>query len=389
MKPEVMRQGHLSSTKQRIEQSAGEYVVVAQDTVYYNYSGHFSMAGLGKIQGDLLGLMQHNLLAVSECGIPLGLLGQEYWSRHSEHHQYHGIESGRWLNGLETVNRELGESDKTIVLVQDREADTYRFFQAGRTASVELIVRVHEPRYLEIVSSGEVCKLEEVKDKLEVAGEKRVEISRNGKEITLVISLKAARVNVLAGTRHTAEKSKTEGLSLVIAEETEAFDAKGKSVFDKENRAIWYLLTSLEADEPEQMARAAQFYAVRWRIERLHYTMKSGALEVEKMQFDDVQTTINALSFYSIVAWQILAITYLVREEKECQAEACYEEKEIAVLEAMSKKRLKTVKEVTLALGKLVGFTPSRRQPMPGIKVLAQSLERLHYIKLGYDAKPT
>jgi hypothetical protein len=81
MTSEVMIEGHLASTKQRIEQSDGEYILVAQDTVYYNFSGHEAMTGLGQIQGNVKGIMQHNLLGISETGIPLGLLGQEYWSR--------------------------------------------------------------------------------------------------------------------------------------------------------------------------------------------------------------------------------------------------------------------------------------------------------------------
>ena len=388
MKPAVMREGHLSSTKARISQSEGEYILVAQDTTYYNYSGHQAMAGLGKIQGNVLGIMQHNLLAISEIGIPLGVLGQEYWSRESSRN-YQGKESEKWFRGLETVNQELGKTAKKVVLIQDREADIYSFFQAERAASVDLIVRVHEPRKLEIVESGEIYKLAEMGEKLGKVGEKRVPIFRKGKEITLVLSLRARQVNVLGGKNNQTGKQKTEGLSLVIAEEKEAFDRNGKSVFDPAERAIWYLLTSLPIANLAEIERVTTFYALRWRIERFHYTLKSGALEVEKLQFDDLETTLNGLAFYSIVAWQILAIVYLTREEKDQAASICFEEKEIAILEVISRKVIKTVKEATLALVKLAGFASSKRQPMPGIKILAQSLERFHYIKLGFDAKPT
>jgi hypothetical protein len=290
---------------------------------------------------------------------------------------------------LAVVNRELDGIDKRVVLIQDREADIYSFFQATRAKSVDLIVRVHYPRNIEIVESGEVCKLEQMREKLEVVGEKQITISRNGREITLVLSLRAASVNVLAGKHNKTGKSKTDGLTLVIAEEKAAFDNKGKSVFDPNNRAIWYLLTSLEVEDQADIERITLFYSLRWRVERLHYTMKSGALEVEKLQFDDLTTTINALAFYSIVAWQILAIVYLTRAEKDEEASRCFEAKEIEILEATSRKVIKTVKEATLALAGLAGFAPSKRQPMPGIKVLAQSLERFFYIKLGYEAKPT
>jgi hypothetical protein len=387
MKPSVMLEGHIISTKERISQSSGEYILVAQDTTYYNYTGHQAMAGLGKLQGNVKGIIQHNLLAVSELGIPLGVLGQEYWSRESSQN-YQGKESERWFRGLATVNQELGEIAKKVVLIQDREADIYAFFQAQRAESVELIVRVHEPRKIEIVESGEIWKLAEMSEKLAEVGEKRLTIVRKGKEITLVLSLRAGQVNVLGGRTNQTGKAKTAGLALVIAAEKEAFDSQGKSVFDPAERAIWYLLTSLPIADLAEIERVTMFYALRWRIERFHYTLKSGALEVEKLQFDDLATTINGLTFYSIVAWQILAIVYLTRAEQDQAASVCFEEKEITILEVIGKKTIKTVKEATLALVKLAGFAPSKKQPMPGIKILAQSLERFHYIKLGFEAKP-
>lgn len=194
-------------------------------------------------------------------------------------------------------------------------------------------------------------------------------------------------MNVLSGKKGSKEQ-KTQGLSLVIAQEIEAVDANGKNVFDPNEKAIWYLLTSLKVENESDMQEITGFYALRWQVERLHYTLKSGALNVEKLQFDDLQTTINALSFYSVVAWQLLAIVYLTRHQKDEIASTCFEENEIIILEKTNQKTLKTVKEVTLALVKLAGFAPSKKQPMPGIKILAQALERFYYIKLGFHAKP-
>ncbi len=386
MNETVMLEGHLSSTKSRISQLEGEYLLVAQDTTYYNYSGHHSMEGLGKIQGKVKGIMQHNLLCISDLGVPLGLLGQEYWSRESTK-EYEGKESQKWEKGLNIVNDELGNIAKKVVLIQDREADIFSFFQSHREPSVELLVRVHQPRNLEIIESGEIGNLESCNHHLPIIGKKRVSIFRDGKEITLLLRLQSGRVNVLKDKKDLSESKKTQNLSLIIATEIDAFDQSGKSVFNQENHAQWYLLTSLSADNEESISRIVGFYALRWRIERLHYTLKSGGLNVEKLQFDDLQTAINALSFYSVVAWQILAIVYLTRHHKDEAITLCFEQKDVLVLESISNKTLKTVKDGTLALAKLAEFAPSKRQPMPGIKVLAQAIERFYYIKLGFNAK--
>ena len=381
MTPTVMQEGHLSATKERIQADEGEYILVAQDTTYYNYSGRSAMAGLGKIQGKIKGIMQHNLLALSETGLPLGLLGQEYWSRESSHPYQGEKESEKWGKGLALVNRELGGAGKKVVLIQDREADIFAFFQAERAPGVALLVRVHEPRKMEVLYSGEVAKLAEMRGKLPVVGEKRVVITRQNKEITLVLALQGGAVKVRSGTGQ-----KTQGLALVIAEEIDSFDSQGQSIFDPAQRVVWYLLTSLPVTSVLEMGRITYFYSLRWRIERLHYTLKSGALAVEKLQFDDLTTTLNALAFYSVVAWQILAIVYLTRHEQDEVATKCFTRQELTILAATSKKTLTTVKEATLALAKLVGFAPCKRQPLPGIKMLALALERFHYLKLGFQA---
>jgi hypothetical protein len=280
MSESLMQEGHLDSTKSSISQSEGEYTLVAQDTTFYNYSGHHAMSGLGKIQGKVKGIVHHNLLSISELGIPLGLIGQEYWSRESEK-SYEGKESKKWSKGLKMVNDELGNIYKKVVLIQDREADIFSFFQAHREPSVELLVRVHQPRNLEIVESGEVCNLASTASNLAFLGEKRVNIFREGKEITLVLSLQSGRVNVLKDKKDLSNSKKTQHLSLVIATEIDAFDQSGKSVFKQDNHAQWYLLTSLSADNEEDIKRIVSFYALSWPIERLHYTLKSGALNVE------------------------------------------------------------------------------------------------------------
>jgi len=76
-----MLSGHLQSTLSRVEASESEYIIAAQDTTYYNYSGQRAMMGLGEIQGKVQGLLQHNVLLLDQVGLPLGLLAQQYWTR--------------------------------------------------------------------------------------------------------------------------------------------------------------------------------------------------------------------------------------------------------------------------------------------------------------------
>jgi hypothetical protein len=45
MKPEIMLSGHREETIARASDCGGEYVIAAQDTTYYNYTGHKQMEG--------------------------------------------------------------------------------------------------------------------------------------------------------------------------------------------------------------------------------------------------------------------------------------------------------------------------------------------------------
>jgi hypothetical protein len=382
MNEDVMLSSHIVATAERAKATEGDYLIAAQDTTFYNYTGHKQMEGLGKLQGGILGILQHNVLLTSDKGVPLGLIDQQYWSRESAV-AFDGKESLKWERGLQAVNDRLAATGKKVVVVQDREADIFSFFKYPRESDIELLVRVHQPRNLEVAGSGEVSKLAGLGEMMPLFGQKMVAISREGKEVTLTLSLQACKVHVLPDKDRSARKHKTQELSLVIAREIAASDSKGNDVFNADKAALWYLLTSLPIDNQLDIERVVAFYGLRWRVERLHFTLKSGALNVEKLQFDDIETTINALSFYSVVAWQLLAVTYVLRENQDAPAQSVFEQNEVSLLEKIDKKPIKTVKDAVLALAKIAGFAKSKRQPLPGVKVLAQAFERFHYIKLG------
>lgn len=141
------------------------------------------------------------------------------------------------------------------------------------------------------------------------------------------------------------------------------------------------LLTTLPVDTCTALQRVIRFYALRWRIERLHFTLKSGALKVEQLQFDDVHTLTNALAFYSIVAWQLLALTYALRDDPAQLAEVLFEPFEVKLLQQLLGKSIRSLKEAALALAKLIGFAPSKQPQPPGGKVLATAVERFFFIK--------
>lgn len=389
MNPEIMLSAHVEQTIIRASQCRGEYVIAAQDTTYFNYTGHKQMQGLGIIQGNTRGLMQHNIMLMSQTGQPLGIMGQKYWTREGAIDlRPSEKESQKWQKALALINQKASQFQQKVVLVEDREADIFSFFKAQRQANVELLVRVYQPRRVELVTTEVVKPLNEISELLTDYGIRKISILRDNKQVELTLRLKAAKVNVYPGKNLSAKKHKTQGLSLVVAEEISCVDCQTGEALDLAIKpSKWNLLTSLPIDNLADVEMIVEFYALRWRIERFHYTLKSGALNVERLQFDDIHTLVNALSFYSVVAWQLMSLTYALRENPNQAANEIFTTEELDILQRLEKIKISTVAQGVLALGKIVGFTPSRKQPFPGIKVLAQAIDRFFFIKMGATTK--
>ena len=375
MNTEEMLAGHISSTIDRCQACPGR-IIVTQDTVFYNYTSHRKMEGLGAIKEAIKGTIQHNALAVNDRGVPLGLIYQYNWTRGGANAWE--VESTKWFKGLDATNRHLGQLDKSVVLVQDREADIFAFFKADRAPNVDLIVRLYQPRRIETPEDQTVAYLAEAILRFPSLGSQQVSIRRANQEQDLTLSIQAAPTNVFPHKDLSPRLHKTQGLSMVVATEIAAKDKNGNDCFDPQNRAQWILLTSLEVNSLEKAAEVVRYYALRWVVERFHYTCKSGSLFVERLQFDDVTTIFNALAFYGIIAWRILFLTLSVREIPQHDPQAYFSPLEIKVLKTKDPNAAKSLDLAIKALGKLVNFVPTTKQPYPGIKIMTLALRKLH-----------
>jgi hypothetical protein len=55
----------------------------------------------------------------------------------------------------------------------------------------------------------------------------------------------------------------------------------------------------------------------------------------------------------------------------------------VTLLEKVSSQKIVSLGQAVLALTKLIGFAPSKKQPFPGVKVLATALDRFFFMKLA------
>ncbi|MCY0882124.1 MAG: transposase DNA-binding-containing protein [Firmicutes bacterium] len=86
----------------------GSWVLIAQDTSYFNYTSHPATQGLGPVERENdRGLLVHSALAMTDQGVPLGIAAQKIWtrnpddfgkSRRRQHRPFAEKESARWVD---------------------------------------------------------------------------------------------------------------------------------------------------------------------------------------------------------------------------------------------------------------------------------------------------
>jgi hypothetical protein len=196
-------------------------------------------------------------------------------------------ESRRWLDGVETVGHVLAEA-------------------ASRTARATSMTRSPAARPTWICGCGprrtgrageqlglfEACQQwTEVDRSLIKVPAKR---GRDGKpqraERTALVAVRFGAVTIRRPA--TADKALPETLTLRVV------DVREVDPPDPEQRVRWCLLTTHAVDTPDDARRMVRWYQLRWTIEPVFRTMKTGGVDVETSQI----TTPNSLLKLVVVA---------------------------------------------------------------------------------------
>jgi len=290
-------------------------VSVAQDPTDVNDTPHKGATGLGPLNGtpDSRGVLLPTALALTAEGVPLGLLSQESWARdpatfgaaaQRRPRRVAEKERQKWLTGLQRVAVAL-PAGPCVVLVQDREAAVVAFLAAPRPAPIALVGRVCQPRRVEgeAGAAGGPGKVLAAARQAPVVGQLPVQVPRKPgqPERAAVLELAASAVRVKAPRRRMAAVP-AGTLALGVVRATELAPPAGCKPL------AWILLTTLALDSFATASRCVHDYALRWRVERCHYTLKQGCT-VERLQFAEAHTLKHALALYSIVAWRLLWLT--------------------------------------------------------------------------------
>ena len=379
--------GHVRATSRRCQKE--KFVLVASDTTITNFTAHKATKGLGLI-GDKKsqrGFLIHSALALTPEGVPLGLLHQNAWVRDPDtfgtaqerrERPFEEKESYKWQEAVQGIQDALPEDVRALV-IQDREADIYDFFVAPRERRIGLLILATHPRRVEREPGSEATHVLDAVAQTPVIGvtDVRVRARPDREARTASLCVQVQRVRIRAPKHGLSSQKASVTLTVIRAYE--------KLVAEEVKEPLEGVLFTTEAVPDAFTALTlVGYYAKRWQIERFHFVLKSGC-EFEKLQLDPFTTLQKALSLYSIVAWRLLHLTYLAREQPELPAEEAISATEREVLERATGRGITTVAEAMLAVAKIAGFRPVPSAPTPGVKSLWLGFRKLCDMVVGFQ----
>lgn len=375
-------------------QQAG-VVLAIQDTSDFDFTSHRQTQGLGYInQSEQQGIKVHSCLAVSGNGEPLGLLSQSCWvrsHRSGKRGQRRKLpieqkESYRWLQSAAAAEQGFAR-EVQVIHIGDREADIFELFAQPRRQNSELLIRATHNRKVR----HELGYLLPTLNQAPIMGNISLEIQRNPTRPgrTAHLQLRALQLILEVPRNHPQPHTlKPVTLNAILVEEP-------LSPADGSPPICWLLLTSLAyacgGAKPyetfEQAWQCVQWYALRWLIERFHYTLKSGC-RFEQLQLQTQARLLNALATYSIVAWRLMSLTYQARLNPDAPCDGVLQPTEWRLLRRKFEpknrsRKIPTLHQVIVWIARLGGFLARKGDGEPGLKTLWRGIGVLHHLLDG------
>lgn len=367
---------HYDATVERSR--AYPYVLVLSDTTEFDFTTHPELRGTGPLDGMYCrGLKVHHMLAASPEGVPLGLLDQHTWARDEEMLGQRSTrrtrapedkESWKWCTGAEAAAERMPE-EIGMVVVCDREADVYFVLAMPRRAGMDLLIRAAHNRRLKDL---EQAYLFDAAAQAPVLGETVVEVPRTRKREPRQATMEVRSTHVVLAPPRTGTNGR--GQEPVPIHLVQAREVSG--VPEGEEPIEWLLLSTRAVTCLDDALWCVQSYTHRWKVERLHYALKSGC-RIEDLQLETTERIERALALYSIVAWRLLNLTYHVRADPEAPCTQALEEDERQALTLMRSTRKKgkrdevpTLREALRQIAEWGGFLGRKGDGEPGVKSL-------------------
>lgn len=377
-----------------------ELVLSVGDTTFLDYrSIKLKREGYGPTGNGGNGLILHSALAIEpQQGQTLGLLWQKLWNREQKRsppkdetpkqkkqrqaknrkaarqRPFAEKESYKWVEALREVEKQV-EVNTRVIHIFDREGDIAEVFdQVRQLKHAGVVVRAAHNRSLDKNSERLWTKMESEPIRFEIQIEVPATANHKGRRTKLAVRF--SRVDLR--TPYRFDNREPFQVYAVYATEIDCPE--------EETPLSWMLLTTELVEDALMASTILRWYTYRWRVEDYHQILKSGC-QSERYRLAAVGMK-TLLGFLSVIAVELLQVTYLHRTQPDAPAPEILNSVQIEVLKAKASQKLPpilTVAWAVEAVAYLGGYLEHRRKTPIGIQVLWRGWLKLHDLCEGWQ----
>lgn len=408
----------------RVGQSDG-YCIAPVDGTSLKLTDKSGKKQLGRLgtHDNTRGLIVQTAMAVSDDGLPLGILDQRIWARPlkktpkteaARRRKRQDKESRYWL---ETVQRaeaaalEAGMQGRMWFQL-DRGYDSSLMLDWMATSPNRATIRGEYNRALwigddeDVPAQQAVAQHRYVKDAIEAAPVLStmvlsVEAAQQRTDRLAQLQIKVAEVDVRL--RDKSQRKNVRGadskrrnvpvgwprtLTVLCVREVGPPPAN-------EAPLQWMLWVNAPIDSAQMAQTVVRMYSYRWRIEVFHRLWKSGAMKIEQTQARSVDNIQRIARMSALVACRLYRLTLLARHSPDDPASNELSATELAVLSHMDprspRQKPRTQNKGTIAwaiavIADMGGYTGKSSGGPPGPFVIARGYQRMRDHTVGFEA---
>lgn len=400
--PDNLQAGHREQVMEALHQP-GEYLLI-EDSTELSWSGNLPVSGLGPIGSGAKGLQGFTLHSVLAARWPQGLSSAPPDRRPSlellglADQQYHvrtvrvpkgkqrdrkvteeELESHIWEAATERLGTAPSDSAIRWVRVCDCGADIYEFLLGCLQRHYGYVVRAWKDRVLLDEHGERIGRLFEGIRAVQPSGGFSLELrGRPGRSArTAKLSVSFESVCLRSPRRPGHEPGRLPAITGSVIRVWEVEPPEGVEGLE------WVLLTDGELQTYEQAKERALQYAARWLIEEFHKALKTG-LGAERLQLETAHGLFAAIAIMSVAALRLIDLRERGRLSPDEPAEASgLDPLELKLLSVRLNRTLTTIRDVTLAIGRLGGHMNRKSDGMPGWQTLWEGWKELQAMVAG------
>ncbi len=380
---------HRQAQQSRIQEK--DELLVVSDTTELTFPHHPAKEGLGDIgtaEMDIHGVKAHSTIGIDpQTHHMTGVIDQQSLIEDRQTGNTYDTNGNdepfpletrhtKWIRGDRRARAWLPE-DVRPIFVHDRAADDFSLYAEiiEDMDNAGFVVRAQYNRGIR-TPGGEHDKLFDWSGDLPEEGRTTIDIQQAGgrKARTAELSIATGTCELLP-TNTAPDGADPLQVNIVRVDE----------VGETEDPMQWVLLTTASVECLEEALTVIEYYRLRWRIEDWHKALKTGC-RIEERQLQTWERMDVLLGIYSVIAWKVLELRDLAREDSSADPDVLLSDAERAVLEArFPELRGESGKAYAVSVAKLGGYLDRNADPPPGWQAMWKGLQKLRMWAEGYE----